>query len=311
MAKGDDRKEDYLSKVQELVRTYKKVFIINVDNVTSDQMHKVRKSVRGQAVVLLGKNTLIRKAIRDIISEVPEIESLLNHIYGNVGLVFTNGDLKNIREAISAFPVAAPARAGVVSGVDVVIPAGPTTIPPDKTSFFQNLGISTKLVKGCIEITADAHVLKKGTVVNASQVQLLAMMNILPFSYGVTVLSAYDNGNMFDAAMLDISDEDIVNNVRNAIKDITCISLATRIPSKAAVPHVLINAFKDLLAVSLATEINFPAAEKLKEALKNPQMFAAATTAAPQASAAKSAPAQAAAAPEEESDDGMGFGLFD
>jgi len=92
MAKGDDRKEEYLSKVQDLVRTYKKVFVINIDNVSSDQMHQVRKSVRGQAVVLLGKNTLIRKAIRDIVSEVPEAETLLNQVYGNVGLVFTNGD---------------------------------------------------------------------------------------------------------------------------------------------------------------------------------------------------------------------------
>jgi len=309
MAKGDDRKEEYLSKVQDLVRTYKKVFVINIDNVSSDQMHQVRKSVRGQAVVLLGKNTLIRKAIRDIVSEVPEAETLLNQVYGNVGLVFTNGDLKSIRDSITSFKVAAPARVGVVSNVDVIIPAGPTVIPPDKTSFFQNLGISTKLVKGCIEITADAHVLKKEAVVNASQVQLLAMMNILPFSYGVTVLTVYDNGSLFNSSMLDISDEDIINNVRNAIRDIACISLATHVPSVAAVPHALINAFKDMLAVSLATELTFPAAESLKEALKNPQAFAAAPSAAAPAAATKVT--AAAAAPSEESDDEIGFGLFD
>jgi len=217
--------------------------------------------------------------------------------------------LKSIRDSITSFKVAAPARVGVVSNVDVIIPAGPTVIPPDKTSFFQNLGISTKLVKGCIEITADAHVLKKEAVVNASQVQLLAMMNILPFSYGVTVLTVYDNGSLFNSSMLDISDEDIINNVRNAIRDIACISLATHVPSVAAVPHALINAFKDMLAVSLATELTFPAAESLKEALKNPQAFAAAPSAAAPAAATKVT--AAAAAPSEESDDEIGFGLFD
>ena len=308
MAKGDDRKEEYIAKVQDLVRSYKKIFIVNIDNVTSDQMHQVRKSVRGDAVVLLGKNTLIRKAIRDIVDEVPAIERILDLICGNVGLVFTNGDLKSVRDRMTSFKVAAPARVGVVSTVDVILPAGPTVIPPDKTSFFQNLGISTKLVKGCIEITTDAHVLKKEQVVNASQVQLLAMMNILPFSFGVTVVSVYDNGSIFDSSMLDISEEDIIAKVCNAIKDIACISLATHLPSVAAVPHVIVNTYKDLLSVALGTEITFPAAEKLKEALKNPQV----TAAAPVASSTATPAASKAPAPvEEASDEEMGFGLFD
>ena len=306
MTKEDNSKVDYLQRVQELAKTYKRIFLVNIDNVTSDQMHQVRKAVRGQATILLGKNTLIRKALRECLDEVPEIEPLLPLIKGNVGLVFTNSqDLKDVRDKVTSFRVAAPAKTGVTSTADVVIPPGPTSILPEKTSFFQALGISTKLVKGCIEITAEAHILKKGQVVNASQVEFLSIMGILPFSYGITVLSVYDNGSIFESSMLDISEADLIQHVCAAIKDLAAISLATHLPSVAAVPHLLANAFKDLLAVGLATEVSFPAADRLKEALKAPRAVAAVAEVK-----AAEAP-KAAAAPSEESDDDAGFGLFD
>jgi len=41
------------------------VLICTVDNVGSHQMQKVRISLRGKAVLLMGKNTICRKAIRE------------------------------------------------------------------------------------------------------------------------------------------------------------------------------------------------------------------------------------------------------
>lgn len=49
----------------------------------------------------------------------PEYERLLPHVKGNVGFVFTNGDLKTIRDKILANKVAAPARAGAIAPADV------------------------------------------------------------------------------------------------------------------------------------------------------------------------------------------------
>ena len=45
---------------------YKSIFIVTVDNVSSQQMHKIRKSLRTegevQGVVLMGKNTMVSRA---------------------------------------------------------------------------------------------------------------------------------------------------------------------------------------------------------------------------------------------------------
>ena len=40
------------------------IFIVTVDNVSSQQMHKIRKALRGRAVVLMGKNTMVRRALK-------------------------------------------------------------------------------------------------------------------------------------------------------------------------------------------------------------------------------------------------------
>merc|ERR1719411_1625470 len=60
---------------------------------------------------------------------------------GNVGFVFTSEDLNEVRDALLENKVKAPARAGAIAPVDVVIPAQNTGLGPEKTSFFQALSI--------------------------------------------------------------------------------------------------------------------------------------------------------------------------
>merc|ERR1719318_2388715 len=52
------------------------------------------------AVILMGKNTMMRKAIRGHMENNPALEKLLPHIKGNVGFVFTKMDLVDVRNKI-------------------------------------------------------------------------------------------------------------------------------------------------------------------------------------------------------------------
>lgn len=82
-----------------------------------------RATLRGEATILMGKNTMMRKAIKQQMETNPALEKVLPHIRGNVGLVFTRGDLVDIRDRILENKVQAPARAGAIAPLDVVIPA--------------------------------------------------------------------------------------------------------------------------------------------------------------------------------------------
>ena len=76
---------------------------------------------------------------------------------GNIGFIFTNGDLGHVREVIEKYRVPAPARVGAIAPSDVFVPPGPTGADPGQTSFFQVLQIPTKIAKGQIEITNEVH----------------------------------------------------------------------------------------------------------------------------------------------------------
>ncbi|MBV96925.1 Paxillin, partial [Eschrichtius robustus] len=87
---------------RQLLDDYPKCFIVGADNVGSKQMQQIRMSLRGKAVVLMGKNTMMRKAIRGHLENNPALEKLLPHIRGNVGFVFTKEDLTEIRDMLLA-----------------------------------------------------------------------------------------------------------------------------------------------------------------------------------------------------------------
>ncbi|KTG02584.1 hypothetical protein cypCar_00024212 [Cyprinus carpio] len=314
-------KSNYFLKIIQLLDDYPKCFIVGADNVGSKQMQTIRLSLRGKAVVLMGKNTMMRKAIRGHLENNSALERLLPHIRGNVGFVFTKEDLTEIRDLLLANKVSiiiinadesrdagsvmgwlgqcwllphirgnvgfvftkedltevrdlllankvpAAARAGAIAPCEVTVPAQNTGLGPEKTSFFQALGITTKISRGTIEILSDVQLIKPGDKVGASEATLLNMLNISPFSYGLIIQQVYDNGSVYSPEVLDITEDAL---------------------------------HKRFLEV--------------KAYLADPTAFAVAAPAASAAVEKAAAPAAKEEAPKEESeesDEDMGFGLFD
>jgi len=306
-------KANYFTKITQLLDDFSRCFIVGADNVGSKQMQEIRMGLRGHAIVLMGKNTMMRKAIRAHLDTNPSLEKLLPHIVNNVGFVFTNEDLCDIRDKLLQNKKRAPARAGAIAPCPVTIPSQNTGLGPEKTSFFQALQIPTKIARGTIEIVNDVQLMKEGDKVGASEATLLNMLNISPFTYGLVVQQVYDQGTVFSPKVLDITDDDLMKTFQEGLSNVAAVSLAIGYPTIASVPHSVVRGFQNLLAIAAVTDITFKEAETLKEFLADPSKFAAlAASAAPAAEAA--APKEEAKKeeePEEESDDDMGFGLFD
>lgn len=288
MTKISDKKKNYVNQFIGYCKEYKKILVVNADNVGSNQMQKVRTALRGKAVVVFGKNTLMKKAVA--LSGNANLKTLVPFMKGNIGFVMTNGNLNDIKTVISNNKVSAPARVGQVSAVTVIVPAGNTNMEPTKTSFFQALNIPTKITKAMVEVVNDYTLLKPGQTVGQSEAQLLQMLNIKPFFYGLKIQKVYDDGELFDATILDQSDEEILAKFMNGVNSLAALSLQTGIITEAAVPHLVANRFKDLLAVAAVTAVSFKEAEEVKAYLADPSKFASAVAApAPAAEPAKDA----------------------
>lgn len=184
---------------------------------------------------------------------------------------------------------------------------------PGKTSFFQALGVPTKIARGTIEITTDLKLVEAGSKVGPSEATLLNMLNISPFTYGLGVVQVYDQGNTFPPSVLDISEEQLLKSFTSAITTIAALSLALNFPTLPSVIHSLVNSYKKVLAVAIETEYSWPEIEQLKDRIANPDAYAAA---APAAAAAETSTAAAAEeekkeeSEEESGDEGFGGLLY-
>ncbi|KAK4732740.1 hypothetical protein R3W88_025728 [Solanum pinnatisectum] len=208
----------------------------------------------------MGKNTMMKRSVR-IHAESTGNDAFLNLIpllVGNVGLIFTKGDLKEIKEEVAKYKVGAPACVGLVAPVDVIVPPGNTGLDPTQTSFFQVLNIPTKINRGTVEIITTVELIKKGDKVGPSEAALLIKTWNKAFLYGLLVISVYDNGSVFN----------LVEKYAVGVTMMTTLSLAISYPTLAAAPHMIVSSYKNVLCVSLETEYTYPQAQQVKEYLK-------------------------------------------
>jgi len=269
------RKQGIFVRINSLFTDYERILIVGADNVGSNHMQKIRVSLRSNgATLLMGKNTMIRKSLRGLIASRPQLENILPVIKGNVGFIFTKGDIGAVKKLADENRVEAAARTGAIAPVDVIVPAGSTGLEPTKTSFFQALQIATRITKGTIEIINDVKIITAGNKVGPSEAALLQMLNIRPFRYGLIPKNVYDAGAVYEASVLDISESDILTKFSEGVKNVAAVSLAINYPTLASVPHSLVNGYKNVLAVALATNYSFKQADEVKAYLANPSAFA-------------------------------------
>jgi len=275
--------------------------------------------------MIMGKNTLMKAALthantkpapehddyaerKDSWKYSENIEKIINQLRGNTNLIFSNGDLTQIKAVLDEEVRESPAKSGMLAPKDVFVNPGPTGLDPKQTGFFQTLQIQTKIVRSQIEIVAEKQIVYKDTKVDSTQAALLDKLKIYPFEYKMHVTKILQDGNIFGAEVLDISTEDVLAKFKKALGIQTALALGAGVPTTASAPHTLLAGFKNLVAVCASSGYSFPQAQALLDA--------AASAPAASGGAASASPAAAAAEPEkpkektEEEDVNMG-GLFD
>ena len=277
------RKTEFRTKLYKLLSEYNKLFIVEADHVGSKQMQGIRIALRGKGVVCMGKNTLMRSVIRKYCEDTGDNKWMtlcpegsdkngphpeLNLVQKNIGFVFVKDDLSEVKDVIMEHTRPAPAKSGVVAMCDVVIPPGPTGADPSKTAYFQAMNIPTKIVRGQIEITGYVNIIKKGERVTAGQADVCMQVNLCPFEYGLLVSKVYNDGSLFDAAVLELTDAKLKAIFARSLGKVAALSLELGIPTFASMPHMLSGAFRHVLALLLGSGAEYSASEKADAVLK-------------------------------------------
>eukprot|EP01083_Nonionella_stella_P094256 264376_1 len=276
------RKLDYGAKLKGLLAEYDTCLIVTITNVGSKQIAEMRKDLRGRARFLFGKNTLIRKVIRDYVKETgnKDLMALMEAVTGNCGFVFTKESCPALRKELMARKKQCAAKAGTIAPVDVFVPPGPTGMEPTQTAFFQAMNIPTRINRGQIDIEEEVHIIEQGTKVGASEASLLVKLGIKPFYYGVEVEKIYEQGEVIEASVLDIEMDQIAASFYSGLRQISALCFSLNYPTIANVPHSLLRAYKEALSLGLELQTySWENLETVKMILADPSAFAAAAAA--------------------------------
>lgn len=263
-----EKKVAYFKTLTGYLSNYSQMFVVEADHVGSKLMADIRYKMRGQGDVLMGKNTMMRKCINLYLEENPNSGwgAVLPLLKGNIGFIFVKEDMAACRKIIIENTVPAPARAGTVANVDVWVPPGPTGCDPSQTSYFQALDVPTKISRGQIEITSKVHAVEKGTRVTPGAADLLQKLGVTPFTFGLVPTHVYDNGSVYDPAVLDLTTEIVEGKFHVGSRNVAAVSLACNYPTLASVPHSLAEGVKFCIAMIAGCESGY-SFEKGKDAL--------------------------------------------
>jgi len=250
------------AKFCDLMEKYTKVISFSMNLVGSRQLAMIRQKLRGRAEFLFGKNTMLRKVLREKCAQDMEDQpekakkllKLLALIEGNVGLLFHNQDIKAIRDEVEGETLPCAAKVGIDAPCDVTVTAGPTGCDPTQTAFFQLLDIPTKINRGQVEIVSDVVIIRRGDKVEASQASLCAKLNITPFAFGPEGRHVYDDGDVYSCEVLDITDDMIESGFTNALRKASALCMGAGVPNALTVPHYVYKAWQTIAKLMLGTE---------------------------------------------------------
>merc|ERR1712110_1050089 len=122
------------------------------------------------------------------------------------------------------------------------------------------------IAKAQIEILNPVTIIETGQKINQSQAALLDKLKIRPFAYKMNVTKFLDGGKLFNAKVLSITPESIIEKFQAKSQNLTALSLGSGYITKAAAPHCVARAFKNLAAASLASGFEIPQLAALKAA---------------------------------------------
>jgi large subunit ribosomal protein LP0 len=119
-------------------------------------------------------------------------------------------------------------------------------------------------VRGQIDIVNSFTIIKKGQKINQSCAALLDKLKIRPFEYKMNVKGFLEFGKFYDAKVLSITNDQIIQKFQAKSQNLIALSLGSRFIIPAAAPHLIQHAFKNLAAASLASGFEIPQLEAMK-----------------------------------------------
>ena len=243
-----------LQRVKELIEQYQVVGIVNMHSMPARQLQGIRRKLAGKGVIRMTKTTLLRRALEQ--STKKNVQQLLPVAEREVALLLSNENPFKLFLFLKQNRAPATAKAGQIAAKEIVIPKGPTPLPPGPAiSALQKLALKTTVQGGKIAVSQDKVVAKPGDVITVDMVSVFSLLKIEPMEIGLNLVAAWENEYVFFKDVLNIDIDAMLRQMQAACQHAVSLSIASGYLTDETAPLAIMKAF--LEAKSLAITASF------------------------------------------------------
>jgi large subunit ribosomal protein L10 len=260
-------KKEMFQKLAELIEKHPVVAIADLQKVRSSQIQEIRKKLRGQAEVLVAKNTILQKAANSMDVKKPHINAFAEGLAGSNLLLFTGMNPYALILFLNKNKVRVPAKAGDTATGEIMIPAGNTGLQPGPViSEFGEVKVTTRIEGGSIWVAKDTVVASIGDTISPKLASLLSKLGMKPMEAGLSIVRAFDEGTVLKQEDLLFDLESYKSDVSEACRDAIALAVEAEYVLPETAPIIIGNAYRE--ALYLANEAEFPTSENIEDLVK-------------------------------------------
>jgi len=211
-----EQKLVFVKKVVDKIKSSKTLLIASTRKLPSSQFHDIKKKLRGKAEVLVGKRSLVNRAIDN--SKVEGISKLKESINADVAMFFSDLNPFELSGLLADNQSPSKAKAGDVAPEDIHVEPGPTDLVPGPAiSELSGVGLKVAVEGGKLAVKQPAIIAKKGEVLKANVAGVMAKLGIMPMKVGFEPLAAYSSEDHKVYVGIKIDKLAVLNSLREAI----------------------------------------------------------------------------------------------
>ncbi|MBS7640563.1 MAG: 50S ribosomal protein L10 [Candidatus Bathyarchaeia archaeon] len=251
-------KAEKVKEIKSLLSKYHVLGVASLYKVRAQQLQEIRSKLEGIAHLKVYKNTLVRRALKELRDD-PSADKFWEYTQGSNVYIFTNYNPFKLAMMLEKCKVRVPAKAGDVATEDIVVPAGNTGLPPGPIiSQLNSLGIPTRIESGSIWVVKDTIVARKGDVISENLSSILSRLGIKPIELGLTIKAVYDNGVVITEGELKLDFEGYKKGISEAYVQALNLAVNAAYPTPETIALLLNRAVMEAWNLALNSGVFLP-----------------------------------------------------
>ena len=254
MTKAPKWKVDFVKNLSTEITNSPVTALVSIKGIRTKQLQGIRRALKGKARIRVLRITLLEKSIEKV--KLPNIKKLEPFINGQIALITTDLSPVSLYSTLQDSRQKAAARGGEIAEEDIIVAAKDTNFPPGPMiSEFQKVGLQTAIEKGKIVIKKETVFVKKGEKISRDKAKIMEKLEIFPLDVGLDVISAYEEGVIFDREAMSLTTTAVMSMIASAFAEARAVAKGASFIVKEIVPDMIVKARME--AESLAIASNF------------------------------------------------------